>query len=280
MPFSPPVHRVLGLHGFGAHVTGLDLHAAPAPQVQDWLRRQLVQHQLLLLPGAALDASRQRALATVFGAVDDEAAEAAPATQRLDALSVADARRRGAPAWLADARTLQAPPAVVLGQVLERPAELAFVSARAAYDGLSPALRALADGLFTTQATVPLKYAAYRDPAYQWAEQPLVRVHPVDGRRALFTSPQYGAAVRGLLPHESEALLALFHAHLARPEYALRLRLEPGTLVIADNRNTLWQQVPDGSGLVAALRHVQVRGERPEGPTPRPAAAPTPTSTY
>jgi taurine dioxygenase len=66
-------------------------------------------------------------------------------------------------------------------------------------------------------------------------EMPVVRTHPVTGRKALFVNEAHTSHVVGLTKAESEALLAGLYAHLVRPELAYTHRWQPGDLLMWDN---------------------------------------------
>jgi taurine dioxygenase len=68
---------------------------------------------------------------------------------------------------------------------------------------------------------------------------PIVRVHPVTGRRALFVNPGFTRCVVGLEPAASEALLDALYAHATRPEFQYRHKWRAGDVVGCDNRATM-----------------------------------------
>ena len=70
---------------------------------------------------------------------------------------------------------------------------------------------------------------------------PLVRVHPITGRKSLYISPIYNDAVEGLSPEESRELIAELTEFAGRPEYVYSHRWETDDVVMWDNRCTLHQ---------------------------------------
>lgn len=115
----------------------------------------------------------------------------------------------------------------------------------AAYDALSPTMRDFVDGLRGIHT-----YLSYdgmklnqdfldRIAANQKvSEHPIVRVHPESGRRALWVSPKFLREIVGLTPTESDGLLAILKTHAVRPEFTLRFKWAPGSVVMWDNRST------------------------------------------
>lgn len=64
---------------------------------------------------------------------------------------------------------------------------------------------------------------------------PIVRTHPVTGRKGLFVNEAHTSHIPDLAPEESERLLAQLYAHMARPEFIYRHRWQPGDLLMWDN---------------------------------------------
>jgi taurine dioxygenase len=66
-------------------------------------------------------------------------------------------------------------------------------------------------------------------------EMPLVRTHPVTGRKALFVNEAHTSHIVGLSPAESEALLVELYRHIVRPEFIYTHRWRAGDLLMWDN---------------------------------------------
>jgi len=103
----------------------------------------------------------------------------------------------------------------------------------------------------------------YSDSIYEEVEHPVVRTHPETGRRSLYVNPMFTQRIVGLAPHESEALLAMLYAHATRPELTCRVRWQPGTLTIWDNRLVQHYAIDDYADFERVMYRVTVKGERP-----------------
>jgi taurine dioxygenase len=67
------------------------------------------------------------------------------------------------------------------------------------------------------------------------AEAPIVRTHPVTGRKGLFINEAHTSHVVGLPKAESDALLAQLCAHIIKPEYRYEHHWRTGDLLMWDN---------------------------------------------
>jgi taurine dioxygenase len=67
---------------------------------------------------------------------------------------------------------------------------------------------------------------------------PVVRTHPVSGRKGLYVNPQFTIQIKGMKAKESRALLDLLFSLVHVPEYQFRLRWSPGTITFWDNTLT------------------------------------------
>jgi hypothetical protein len=97
-----------------------------------------------------------------------------------------------------------------------------------AYDALSPQMKQYLDGLsawhdMNSPMTAALQHGIctherYVEVVAQNRRQlhPMVRVHPLTGRKALYVSPTYVTHIDGLPQAESHAILAYLHAHCMR----------------------------------------------------------------
>src|SRR5262249_23016119 len=89
---------------------------------------------------------------------------------------------------------------------------------------------------------------------------PVVRVHPVSGRKVLFVNPQFTIAIEGMDERESGSLHdTLFHQALI-PEYHFRLHWKPHTIAMWDNRSTQHYAIHDYYPQRRYMERVTIRG--------------------
>ena len=66
-------------------------------------------------------------------------------------------------------------------------------------------------------------------------EVPIIRTHPVTGRRGLFINEAHTSCVVGLAEEEGAALLARLCSHIVKPEFRYEHRWRAGDLLMWDN---------------------------------------------
>ena len=137
----------------------------------------------------------------------------------------------------------------------------------AAYEGLPEPFRELADKLRAKHSFAP-DYGKFA------AIHPVVRVHPETGERALFVSPgftRHSREIVGLSKRHSECLLGLLYEQIARQEYTVRFRWEPGSVAFWDNRATA-HLAPNDLGHLdyeRVMYRITLNGDVPVGPDGR-----------
>ncbi|MFO1013566.1 MAG: TauD/TfdA family dioxygenase [Caulobacteraceae bacterium] len=151
-----------------------------------------------------------------------------------------------------------------------------FANLVAAYEGLSPPIQHLIDGLRAVHQTSGYDGGGRETKIRKDGRKagpfvslhPLVRVHPETGEKVLFLNPGTVTHIPGLKERESTALLDLLYSELTRPEYAARLRWRPNTLAVWDNQAVAHAGPIDYAhfDLPRVVRRVTVAGELPKGP--------------
>ncbi|MGW7515330.1 TauD/TfdA dioxygenase family protein [Streptomyces sp. NPDC054796] len=97
---------------------------------------------------------------------------------------------------------------------------------------------------------------------------PIVRTHPVTGRRGLYVSACHMTGLAGMAPEEAEPLIAFLTEHVVRPEFTSRIRWTPGTVVVIDNRCVQHKALNDYPGHRREIHRIQVSDDRRPVRTP------------
>ncbi len=92
---------------------------------------------------------------------------------------------------------------------------------------------------------------------------PLVRTHPRSGERALYVDQTYTSGIEGLTADESAGLLSFLKEHVSQPAFTCRLKWQPGTFVLWDNRICCHHAFNDYDGHRREMYRTTVKGEIP-----------------
>jgi taurine dioxygenase len=119
----------------------------------------------------------------------------------------------------------------------------------AAYEGLSAAFRQMIHGLkarhdfknfrvLFTRSEEDQRRLRRMEELYPNPLHPVVRTHPVTGRRSIYVNPQFTLNIDGLNEDESQAILDVLFAQVHTPELQFRLSWSEGAIVFWDNQST------------------------------------------
>ena len=95
------------------------------------------------------------------------------------------------------------------------------------------------------------------------AEHPVVRTHPETGRKALHVSTEHTIRFKDMTPEESLPLIEFLQVHCTRPEFTARIRWEPDTIGIWDNRCCQHFAINDYHGQRRVMWRLPVGAELP-----------------
>jgi taurine dioxygenase len=95
------------------------------------------------------------------------------------------------------------------------------------------------------------------------ARHPIVRTHPVTGRKCLYLGRRRNGCILGLDLADSEATLDRLWAHATQPEFAWIHRWRKGDVLVWDNRCVLHRRDAFDPASRRMMHRVQIAGERP-----------------
>jgi taurine dioxygenase len=100
-------------------------------------------------------------------------------------------------------------------------------------------------------------------PSYPRAEHPVVRTHPVTGKKALYVNKGFTRRILGVPRDESDGILAYLFEHMANPLFQCRFRWRRNSVAFWDNRcaqhRAMWDYWPHSR----YGNRVTIKGARP-----------------
>ena len=281
---AAPGFDVVRLGGnIGAEIRGLDLRRPMADEQFDALHAAFIRHEVLVFRDQDITLDEQMAFARRFGELSIH-----PFSPNLDAqreVIVLDYSADNPPAltdqWHADETFRQAPPALTILRakvVPEYGGDTLFASMTAAYTGLSERMKQYIHGLEAVHDFKPWRPLFTSSEAHQAKlrelerefpnpAHPVVRIHPVSGRRVLNVNAQFVVKINDLKADESNMLLQYLYSRAPIPEYQLRVKWQPHTVVMWDNRSTHHYAPHDYYPQRRTMNRVTVAGEAVQGVT-------------
>jgi taurine dioxygenase len=273
MPYQTIEVRKLTPH-IGAEISGVDLSRPLGNQQFQEVHDALIENLVVFFRGQRLTHEQHKAFGRLFGELmvhpaSQNAPEGHPEILRIHADE--NSKHVAGEEWHSDVSCDPEPPMGSILYLTEVPPEggdTLFASMYAAYDKLSPPIQRLVEGLVAVHDGEPVYRGRFgwkdaRGAEFPRAEHPVVRTHPVTGRKALFVNRNFTTAIKGLSRLESAALLEMLYRHCETPEFQCRFRWQPGSVAFWDNRSAqhhaMWDYFPQ-------RRHgyrVTVKGDRP-----------------
>lgn len=261
----PPSWQVRRLAGaLGAEVSGLRLQALDDVGFAA-VNQLLLEHQVLFFPGQHLSVDDHVQFGSRFGPLEAHPNLKNPYTPHDRLFELAATHGGVADEWHTDL-TFRPEPAVLSVLQMKTCPEVGgdtlWSSLYAAYEGLSAPMQSLCDGLTALHDATPHNHPE------QMTVHPVVRLHPVTGRKALYVNEHFTRRLVELSAGESRALLEYLTRFVTEPRFTVRYHWTEGTVAIWDNRCTQHFVLNDFVG-ERVIHRVTVMGDRPEGAAPR-----------
>ncbi|RFU28342.1 hypothetical protein B7463_g8009, partial [Scytalidium lignicola] len=155
-----------------------------------------------------------------------------------------------------------------------------YLNSMDAYDKLSEPMKAFLDGLDAVhsgerQSVHGVKKSPYRRDLVETVH-PIVRKHPVTGRKALWFPPEYISGIVGLKREESAAITEMLYRHIQSSlDFHTRVKWDNRTVAVYDNRMVMHSVVLDYPlGPNEKRHHIRItpQAERPIPATEREKA--------
>lgn len=265
----------------GAEVSGVDLAQPLDDAAFGAINNALAEYQVLIFRDQDITTEQQKEFGRRFGKLTVH--PFAPSDEEAPELIVfdndADNPPWGTDVWHSDETFRAEPPMGTMLRALIVPeigGDTMYSSMSAAFEGLSDRLQQFISGLEAVHDFKPFRQLFSGDAEgrrslqefeerYPPATHPVVRLHPVSGKKVLFVNPNFTVAIKGMSESESHALLEQLFRQAMVPEYQIRHQWRPNTLVFWDNRSVQHYAVHDYYPQRRRMERVTIKGDRPVG---------------
>jgi alpha-ketoglutarate-dependent taurine dioxygenase len=278
----------------GAEIRAVDVAKVTDAQFAE-IRDALFRHKMIFFRGQDITHADHAAFSLRFGPFAEDAYTQGVPEHRDVQPIIREADDRSAmvfgSGWHTDSPFLREPPSISTLYGVEIPpfgGDTIWANAALAYTMLSDGMRKFIDGLKVHMSMRDVLKSAQdnaeerdspigRLAATRGAERlsdelavkvkgsfhPLVRTHPVTGEKALYCDSSYAIGIEGLRPEESAPILRFLAEHITQPAFTCRMRWEPKTLTLWDNRLCVHQAFNDYDGYRRELYRTTIAGEVP-----------------
>lgn len=258
----------------GAEIAGVDLSQPLGTHQRDELQRALAEHLVIFFRDQKLTPEQHLAFGRHFGSLHiHPAAPHAPDHPELMIIHAdEDSPRANGEGWHSDVSCDPEPPMGSILYITTCPphgGDTLFASMYAAYEALSDRMQAYLADMVAVHDGEDAYRGTYQNfgvadkPVYPRAEHPVIRTHPVTGRKALYVNRGFTRRLLGVPRDESTAILNYLYDHAENSLFQVRFRWRAESVAFWDNRcvqhRAMWDYWPHTrSGF-----RVTVQGDRP-----------------
>jgi taurine dioxygenase len=281
----------------GADIEGVDLARELSLDAVDAIKQAWADHLVLRFRGQRLDDDQLMRFSAHFGELDwapviaasrvkipgeDRYVESAEEGRRyISVISniVENGKAIGAlgayeSIWHTDMSYNPEPPCASALYAIEVPpsgGDTGFANMYLAHETMPDGLRQQVEGrlcrhdsTYNSAGELRRGFSEVTDPRKApGADHPIIRTHPVTGRRALFLGRRRNAYILGLELEDSDRLLDALWAHAARPELTWYQQWRVGDLVLWDNRCLMHRRDEFDPNSRRLMHRSQIKGDRP-----------------
>jgi alpha-ketoglutarate-dependent taurine dioxygenase len=257
----------------GAEIEGVDLSRPLGNRQMDEVHRALAENLVIFFRDQHMSDEQHLDFGRQFGELHlHPAAPHEPGHPELMIIHAdKNSPRANGEGWHSDVSCDLEPPMGSILYIRKCPplgGDTLFASMYAAYDALSDRMKAYLDGLtaFHSGEHYRGQYANYgiKDKeTYPSAVHPVVRTHPVTGKKALYVNKGFTKRVLGISNDESGGILNFLFDHMAHPLFQCRFQWRENSVAFWDNRcvqhHAMWDYWPH----TRSGHRVTVKGDKP-----------------
>lgn len=258
----------------GAEISGIDLVRPLSNKQLDEIHRALAENLVIFFRNQQITPEQHLAFGRLFGElhVHPAAPHVDGHPELLRIYADKDSPRANGESWHSDVSCDPEPPMGSILHIRQCPpkgGDTLFANMYAAYEALSDRMKAYLEGLAAVHDGEHVYRGTYANygvkdkPSYPRAEHPVIRMHPVTGRKALFVNGGFTTRILGIPYDESKAILHYLFEHAANPLFQCRFRWQPNSIAFWDNRcaqhRAMWDYWPH----TRSGARVTVKGDKP-----------------
>lgn len=261
IPKSWEVTRLAG--ALGAEIRGPDISKATSKDIEA-IEALLQEHLVIFFPEQALTVEAHIAFGSHFGHLEGHPNLGSDSSLPPEIFELRATEGGVADEWHTDLTFQEQPALMSILHMVDCPengGDTLWSSLYAAYDELSEPMQSLCNGLTALHDALPHNHPE------QMTTHPVVRVHPVTGRRVLYVNEHFTRRIVEMNATESKTLLSYLTKWVSNPRFTVRYNWRPGTIAIWDNRCTQHFVLNDFVG-ERIVRRVTVVGDQVEAAEP------------
>jgi taurine dioxygenase len=258
----------------GAEIRGISLAEPCDPGTWSELDKAFMDHKVLIFRDQHVTTEQHVAFCRQFGELEVHPfVPPKPGFPEVMMLVANDKRKGNENTWHSDVTWRLEPSLGSMLRAVELPplgGDTLFANMEAAYDALDDSTRERIDGLFAVHDFARVfgksqseQRLAELHEKYPPATHPVVRTHPVSGRKSLYVNDAFTSHIVDMDPDESRALLRRLYRQASVPEFQCRLRWAPDTFALWDNRCVQHYAVSDYFPARRIMERVTIVGDRP-----------------
>jgi len=265
----------------GAEIRGIQIaDAVDRPELMNDIAAAFARHLVLFFRDqCSLTPAAHIRFASFFGPLEVHGYTTTdPTNPDITVIDVTNPVGLGTDSWHSDSSGKATPSLGAVLRAVQLPpvgGDTCWASMYAAYETLSPAMQHFVDDLHAFhdfarplegamragyKPPVPIEEVRANNPPIA---HPVVRTHPVTGRRGIYVNGNYTTRIVELSEAESEHVLGILFEHVQRPDFQVRFRWETDSVAFWDNRCTQHYAVADYTGHRRVMQRVSIQGERP-----------------
>ena len=145
-----------------------------------------------------------------------------------------------------------------------------FSDMYSAYNELSDKYKSLLDGLIAIHESEHLYRGRYEDRGVNKdnvktpvANHPLIRTHPITGKKAIYVNRTFTTGIEGMNKNESSSILEFLFEHCEHVNFQIRYRWNKNDMAFWDNRCTMHRAIWDYWPNERKGRRVTIKGDKP-----------------